>query len=199
MDVYNAFLHGKITEDVCMLLPESYNLQENSICKLKKSLYGLKGSPRIWNNKFHEVMTEQGFVRSQNDYCLYVRVTKLGKILILLYVDDMLLAGTDKLGVLKIKQVLSRHFKMKVFGNVKHFLGIVVDQNITKGEIILNQSKCLENILARYNMANCKAVSVPMDVKFKHEILKRDVSESVELEYRCRQLIGSLMYVMLCM
>jgi len=109
-----------------------------------------------------------------------------------------LLTGTNKQGVSEIKNVLNYYFKMKEFRNVKHFLGINIKQNIEKGEIILNQSKSLEDIITKYNMDNCKAISTPMEVNFKHENLKREKSESEELEHRCRKLIGTLMYVMLC-
>lgn len=74
---------------------------------------------------------------------------------------------------------------------------MVVEQDIEKGEIVLNQTKYLEKIIAKYNMTNCNALSTPMEVNIKHEVLKREKSESAELEHRCRQLIGTLMYVML--
>ncbi|KMQ86201.1 integrase core domain protein, partial [Lasius niger] len=137
MDVCNAFLYGKIDSDVYMSLLQGFNLKTNEICKLKKTLYGLKGSPKGWNNRFHAVMIEQGFIRSEYDYCLYVRTTKLGKIFILLYVDDLLLAGTDKQEVLEVKSVLNRCFKMKDFGNVKHFLGIVIEQKLEEEDCIV--------------------------------------------------------------
>jgi len=183
--------------DVYMSLPQGFNLKTNEVVKLKKTLYGLKGSPKGWNNRFHEVMIEQGFIRSEHDYCLYVRTTVLSKTYIILYVNDLLLAGINKQEVLEVKIVLSRCFKMKVFGNVKYFLRIVIKQNLEKSEISLNQSKVVENII-KYNMENCKAVSTPMEANFKRESLKREKSESGELEHRCRQLIGTLMYVMLC-
>lgn len=75
---------------------------------------------------------------------------------------------------------------MKNFGRVKYFLGMIIEQNIAKGKITLNQIKYLENILTKYNMNTCKFVSTPMEVNFKHEHLKRETSESMELEYRCR-------------
>lgn len=159
MDVCNAFLYSKINSDVYMLLPEGLNLKSNEVCKLNKTLYGLKESLKGWNKKFHDVMIKQGFVKSENDYCLYIKITKVSKMFILLYVDDLLLAGTNEQEVQKIKEVLNHHFKMKDLGNVKHYLGITIKQNVKKGEIVLNQSKYLENIIAKYNMSMCREIS----------------------------------------
>lgn len=96
MDVCNAFLYGKIDSNVYITLPQGFDLRVNEVCKLNKTLYGLRESPKGWNNRFHEVMIKLGFIRSEYDYCLYVKVTKLNKSFILLYVDDLLIAGTDK-------------------------------------------------------------------------------------------------------
>ncbi|KAG7294957.1 hypothetical protein JYU34_022646 [Plutella xylostella] len=83
-------------------------------------------------------------------------------------------------------------FKMKDLGLAKSFLGIDIVQE--KDKIIISQSKYLTKVLERFNMSNCKPMSTPIDQNFKFEVLKRDVSESSEIEKKCRQLIGSLMY-----
>lgn len=83
-------------------------------------------------------------------------------------------------------------------GLVKYFLDMVITQDITAGEIKINQTNYLKSISLKYNMQNCKPVSSPMNCNFKHDVLLRSASESCELENKCRALIGSLMYSMLC-
>lgn len=72
MDVCNAFLYEKIDSNVYTTLPKGFISQKNVVCKLNKTLYGLKESPKGWNNRFYEVMIEQGFIKSEYDICLHV-------------------------------------------------------------------------------------------------------------------------------
>lgn len=96
MDVKGAFLYGDIDENVYMELPEGVYDNKDKVCKLQKSIYGLKKSPRYWNNKFNSVMELFGFTRSKNDYCLYIKTNKQERLYVLLYVDDLLIAGSNE-------------------------------------------------------------------------------------------------------
>lgn len=198
LDVCSAFLNGDIKHEIYISLPEAFPEKEGTICKLNKSLYGLKGSPRTWNDKFHDFMLSLSFVRSENEYCIYIKTTKTYKIYILIYVDDLLLAGTDEKEVNNIKDILHKTFKMKDLGLIKNFLGMIITQDITTSKITINQSNMVKSLLVKFGMQNCKPLSTPMDVNFKSDILKRERSESPEIEAKCRALIGSLMYIMLC-
>lgn len=198
MDVKSAFLYGDIEEEVFMYLPEGLQIiEENKICKLNKSIYGLKKSPRYWNEKFNSVMECQNFERSKNDLCLYTKITEHFKTYVLLYVDDLLIIGSDEGEVNKLKSVLSLNFKMKDLGRASNYLGINIEQDISAGTITINQSANLKGVLHKYGMKDCKSVSTPMDTNFNHEHLKRQSPESQEIETMCRRIIGSLMYAML--
>lgn len=91
MDVKGAFLYGEINENVYLKPPEGVTLPEGKVLKLKKSLYGLKKSPKYWYEKFNSTIIEYGFKRSENDYCLY----SFGNIYLSLYVDDLLIVGRN--------------------------------------------------------------------------------------------------------
>lgn len=93
MDVKTAFLHGDLKEELYMAIPDGVTAPPNTVCRLLKSLYGLKQSPRCWNEKFNDRLLSLGFRRSLHDYCLYVRVVPGDEIYIILYVDDLLIAG----------------------------------------------------------------------------------------------------------
>lgn len=107
LDVCSAFLYGDIKEDVYICLPKGFDGKEGSICKLRKSLYGLKNSPKNWNDKFYELMIKLSFVRSEYEYCLYIKVTDTYKIYVLIYVDDLLLAGTNEKEIENMIQILN--------------------------------------------------------------------------------------------
>ena len=97
LDVQTAFLHGDLEEDLYMRQPEGFIKQDkkNLVCRLKKSLYGLKQAPRQWYKKFDSFMSSHGFTRSQADHCCYFKKFDNKFIILLLYVDDMLVAGSD--------------------------------------------------------------------------------------------------------
>ena len=98
LDVKTAFLHGDLEEEIYMQQPQGYEVKgkENLVCRLKKSLYGLKQAPRQWYLKFDKFMTEQGYDRCHSDHCVYFkRLDNRRYIILLLYVDDMHVAGSN--------------------------------------------------------------------------------------------------------
>lgn len=125
VDVCSAFLNGDIKENVFISLPKGFKEKEGTICKLRKSLYGLKSSPKNWNDKFHNLMQNLSFSRSEYEYCLYIKVNEKGRIYILLYVDDLLLAGTNDQEVEKIKYIFKQKLQNERLRSNKTFFGYV--------------------------------------------------------------------------
>ena len=120
MDVKTAFLHGDLHEEIYMQQLEGFvsKGKEQLVCKLNKSLYGLKQAPRDWYHKFHSFMLSQGYKRNDIDLCLYTKTAKDGNLLILiLYVDDMLLAGSSMDEMATLHSKLNDAFDMKDLGN----------------------------------------------------------------------------------
>lgn len=200
LDVCSAFLNGDIDDDVYIVLPKGFDKNEGKFAKLKKSLYGLKSSPKNWYKRFHDLMMSLNFKRSQNEYCIYIKCTDTFSIIILLYVDDLLIAGSSELEVNNIKRVLNQNFKMKDLGSIKHFLGMFISQDLEENTIIINQTVYIKNILKTFDMQNSKPINTPMEGNFRHDDLKRDnnISENQDIENKCRKAIGALMYAMLC-
>ena len=97
MDVKTAFLNGKLTEDVYMTQPEDFVDPENSgkICKLQRSIYGLKQASRSWNLRFDEAVKEFGFIKNEDEPCVYKKASVSNLVFLVLYVDDILLIGND--------------------------------------------------------------------------------------------------------
>lgn len=199
MDVTGAFLYGNIDETVYLELPEGAYCGNRKIVKLNKSLYGLKKSPKYWNDKFNSVMLKQGFVRSQNDSCLYIKCKGDARTYLLLYVDDVLLFGNNKTQICDLKSILNSEFKMKNLGLVTNFLGINVKQDLNRGITELNQKEYLETVLQKFEMQNCKDMCTPMDLNFNTKILEEinDTGVDKNIENKCRQIIGCLSYAVL--
>lgn len=195
MDVKTAFLNGILQEEIYMKVPEGINADNNNkVCKLHKSIYGLKQSSRCWYEHFDKTIKGLNFKSSLIDPCLYILdkgdITK--NIYVILYVDDILISTGDKSAMSSFKIHLMNKFKMKDLQDVKHFLGIRVQR--TENTITLDQSYYLKTVLKKFNMSECRPVSTPLENKLNYHELNSDET----IDAPCRNLIGCLMYAMLC-
>ena len=100
MDVKTAYLHAPIDYEIYIEQPEGYDVKsqtdEKMVCKLEKSLYGLKQSSRNWNKMLHDYLCENIFVQNPADQCVYKRETEHEKVIILIWVDDLVIAASDE-------------------------------------------------------------------------------------------------------
>ena len=170
LDVKTAFLHGDLEEEIYMEQPEGFIDKGNDqlVCKLKKSLYGLKQASRQWYRKFDSFMTDHGYSRTTSDHCVFVKKYPDGNfIILLLYVDDMLIVGQDTSKISKLKLELSKSFSMKDMGPAKQILGIRIVRDRSLGQIWLSQENYIKKVLERFNMDKAKPVNFPLEGHFK--------------------------------
>lgn len=197
MDVHNAFLQGNLDEEIYMTIPEGLgNYDKNMVCRLKKSLYGLKQSSRQWNLKLTQSLVSGGFKQSYHDYSLFTKEINNEIVVVLVYVDDILVTGNSKEGINDVKKLLNEQFKIKDLGQMKYFLGIEIARS-GKG-IVLSQRKYVLDLLNDTGMSGCKPLSLPMlpslrlqayeEGKHKEEDLLKDAQ-------RYRNLVGRLIYL----
>ncbi|KAK8584244.1 hypothetical protein V6N12_068490 [Hibiscus sabdariffa] len=97
MDIKTAFLNGKLEDDVYTTQPEGFVTPENAekVCKLQRSIYGLKQASRSWNLRFNDANKEFGFIRNEDEPCVYKKVSGSIISFLILYVDDKLIIGND--------------------------------------------------------------------------------------------------------
>jgi hypothetical protein len=164
MDVKTAFLNGNLQENVYMAQPEGFVVEgkEHMGCKLKKSIYGLKQASRQWYIKFDEVIRSFDFTENKGDNYIYVKFKGKDFTILVLYVDDILLARSDKNMLYETKSFLSSNFDMKDLGDASYVLGIEIHRDRTKGILGLSQKSYIDRVLKRYNMYNCSAMPAPV-------------------------------------
>ena len=141
MDVSTAFLNGELQEEIYMTQPEGYIVKrkEHLVCKLNKSMYGLKQASRYWFNTIDEFLKNSGNVQYNSDPCLYIKREGDNLMLIALYVDDLLLASNNKKMLRKEKEALKRRFEMKDLREVHYCLGIQIERKRNKNLMLLRQ------------------------------------------------------------
>ncbi|KAL9250580.1 Retrovirus-related Pol polyprotein from transposon TNT 1-94-like protein [Drosera capensis] len=164
LDVKTTFLHGDLDEDIYMVQTEGYQIagKKNLVCKLTKNLYGLKQAPRQWYLKFDNFMSSSGYKKSDLDPCCYWRHFGSSYIILLLYVDDMLVACSDMDEINRLKKQLSEEFEMKDLGASKQILGMSISRNRSEGSLILSQEKYIGKVLERFSMQDAKATCTPL-------------------------------------
>ena len=193
LDIKNAFLHGDLAEEVYMEQPPGFVAQRESglVCRLRRSLYGLKQSPRTWFSRFSSVVQEFGMLRSTADHSVFYHHNSSGQcIYLVVYVDDIVITGSDQDGIQKLKQHLFTHFQTKDLGKLKYFLGIEIAQS--SSGVVLSQRKYALDILEETGMLDCKPVDTPMDPNVK---LVPGQGESFRDPGRYRRLVGKLNYL----
>jgi hypothetical protein len=195
MDVKCAFLNGDLEEEIYMVVPEGVGTStKGQYCRLRRALYGLKQSSRCWYAKIDRSLTqEMNFCRLESDHAIYVRKTDT-LVIVAIYVDDSIIAG-DPVSVRKVKETLSRTFEMTDGGELSYFLGMQVRRDRRKREITISQSHLIEQILRRFGMNDAKPLATPMDVSVKLQPTPDNTTLADATIFR--QIIGSLMYVMI--
>nr|GEW74005.1 zinc finger, CCHC-type [Tanacetum cinerariifolium] len=146
--VATAFLNGDLDAKVYMKQPEGFVLpgHENKVCKLKKSLYGLKQAPKQWHDKFDKTIFLNGFTHNSSDRCIYSKFTKDCGVILCLYVDDILIVGTNMKGINETKKFLSSCFQMKD----------------------MNEWKYAQEMLEKFSMNQCNAMHNPIFPGLNH-------------------------------
>ncbi|KAJ9543443.1 hypothetical protein OSB04_023150 [Centaurea solstitialis] len=203
MDVKTAFLNGKLTEDVYMEQPEGFidPKNPNKVCKLLKSIYGLKQASRSWNLHFDERIKEFGFAKSEFEPCVYTKFSGSIVTFLVLYVDDILLIGNNVPTLQSVKTWLNKCFQMKDLGEAAYILGIKIYRNRSRRLIGLSQSTYIDKILKRFRMDESKKGFIPMQhgivlSKAQCPVSSEDQDKMKLIPYASA--IGSIMYAMLC-
>ncbi|XP_068329675.1 uncharacterized mitochondrial protein AtMg00810-like [Pyrus communis] len=184
MDVKNAFLHSELEEEVYMKLPPGYpqSHDPDMVCRLHKF-------PRAWYAKLSSVLEAFDFQRSSADSSLFIRVGSVGKLIVLIYIDDLIVTGYNIEEVHSLKLALRSKFAIKDLGTLKYFLGIELATS-SKG-LFLNQRKFILDLLKESNLLDCKPAHTPLDSK----LCLHDHSKLLCNVTKYQRLVSKLIYL----
>lgn len=163
MDVRTAFLNGILEEEVYTDQPEGFVDRENKswVCRLLKTIYGLKQSARGWNRRIHKYLIRCGFEQSKIDSNMYI-YTKGDKIAYLaLYVDDTLIIASSSQMLQTVKKLLSSEFCMTDLGQLSFFLGMQAEVDKEMGIISIHQKHYVRKLLEKFGMHDSKPAATP--------------------------------------
>ncbi|OMO69325.1 Integrase, catalytic core [Corchorus capsularis] len=192
LDVKSAFLNGFLEEEIYVEQPEGFVVKgsEDKVYLLKNALYGLKQAPRAWYTRIDTHLLQLGFQKSKNEATLYIKQSTSDLLIVSLYVDDLLVIGSNSELVQQFKSEMFEVFDMTDLGEMSYFLGMEISQS--EQGIFINQNKYAGEVLKKFKMFNCKPVPTPLVVNEK--LSKDDGCEKVD-ETLYRSLIGCLLYL----
>jgi hypothetical protein len=197
-DVETAFLYSDLDEIIYLRLPEGRKQFDQDgtelVLRLLKCIYGLKQGSRAWNRLLDKVLRQIGFRSSKADPCLYVFFDEGGTAIVLVYVDDLVLAGDHISKRHETIAFLRKHFKLKDLGILNWCLGIKI--TVTDNSISLSQEQYISSMLDKFQMTNCKIKTTPGEPNSR--LSKKDCPDDADadIEYPYRQVVGSLLYAL---
>ncbi len=199
LDVKTAFLYGNLEEEIYMDQPEGFVVpgRESEVCKLMKSIYGLKQSPRAWNSRFNDFLLKFGLKRSTADPCIYFRHQGEEMTILAIFVDDGLICSNRKENLQKIIEYLKEQFQIRTM-DADRFLGLDISRNRKNRELTVAQPQFVSSLLKKFRMENCNPKSVPSD---PHTHISAEMSPKTEQEIEdmkkipYREAVGSLLYL----
>jgi hypothetical protein len=154
MDVKTAFLNGNIKEELYMVQPEGFvdPKDANKVCKLQRSIYGLKQASQSWNLHFEEVIKGFGFVQNTKESCIYKKMSGRSVSFLVLYVDGILLIGNDVQMLNSVKEYSNSNFSMKDMGEAAYILGIKIYRDRSRRLLAFSQSTYLSSFLIQFRI-----------------------------------------------
>lgn len=192
LDVKSAFLNGELQEDVYVMQPEGFLVpgKEHLVYKLEKALYGLRQAPRAWYAKLNQCLNDLGFTKCPYEHAVYTKREKTGMLIVGVYVDDLLVTGTNKSLIKQFKEEMSKVFDMSDLGKLSHYLGLEVNQ--TSDFIELKQAAYAKKVLEKSGMAECKSTKYPMEPTLQ---LHKDENGTPVNPTEYKSVVGGLRYL----
>lgn len=207
-DVDTAFLYGELEGTIFMELPDGYDVvlsdqygvasDGNVVCKLNRSVYGMKQASRVWPATIDSYLKELGFVPTDADPCIYTRGNGAAQSILCLCVDDLLIASCLQSVIDDVKSDIKRRFKLKDLVKAEFILGIQIEYQKECKTLRISQKSYFDEVIRRFGQETAKPSLVSLDVSspFSASDMVSTAEDRVTMEGKpYRALVGSLMYL----
>jgi Reverse transcriptase (RNA-dependent DNA polymerase) len=195
LDIKTAFLNGDLEEEIYMRQPPLYGQGgPRTVCKLLRSLYGLRQAPRAWHTRLKSALEELGFVASEADAALFILKLDTGTVYLLVYVDDLLCAAKTIGEVKRIFKLIGATFEARDLGEATYFLHMEIKRDRSARTLFLSQERYALDLITKFNMDSAHPRALPMSTGTK---LTRHGENKCDTPYY-GMLIGSLLYLAVC-
>lgn len=192
-DAKTAFLNGELQEEIFMKLPPGFETKfgNGKVCRLKKSIYGLKQAARAWHKTLHKVLIHMGFKQCSSDLCLYVLKNDGKSCYLLTYVDDLIIACENEGIIIQIGDKLMKNFEIVSLGDVRHYLGLNIERN-KNGNFYVNQTRYIDEIVESVGLRDAKISKIPIDPGYyKNDSNKNEACDREQYQ----RIIGQMLYI----
>lgn len=196
-DVPSAFLNSKIDTDIFMHQPDGFVQDASKICKLNKGLYGLKQASRLWYEDINDYLTNVlKFTRFEHDNCIYAKNAGEPISIVILYVDDIIVASSDTTALEETMDQLHSKFLIKRMGSIAEYIGIQFDYDQDNATLTMNQSRAIMKILNKFEMNDCRPAAMPYnpDMNLPYENQNPDPHTLKKF----RSMVGALLWIARC-
>lgn len=192
-DVKTAFLTGELEEEIYMRQPIGFDDKSGRVCRLKRSLYGLKQASRVWNKKFTDFLQSFGLKISKADPCVFIGKDGDKNIYLAIYIDDGIIASHDEHFIENLLYWMNKEFQTTTC-ELQYFLGLEI-QRRNDGSVFVHQEAYVKRLLNKFGMSNCHPVSTPADQHSQISPLSHpnECKKAGNVPYR--EAVGSLMYL----
>lgn len=197
LDIEMAYIHGELEETVYMRQPDGFISpgEEDLVCRLNKSIYGLKQSGRQWYKKLNSRLEGHGMTPLNGDKCFYIKRSNSDILYVLVYVDDLVVATNNINSYRELVQCLNQEFRTKELGLLHYCLGIEFIQDQTTKSTFMSQKQYAQDLLFKFGMSESKTKATPLEPKLDLSKDNNDLDNIEVNRHEYQSLIGSLMYL----
>lgn len=197
LDIKTAFLNGDLEEEVYVEQPPGFKQGgPGVVCHLKKALYGLRQAPRAWHLTLKAELAKLGFIPSEADPALFTSKRDGGRLYLLVYVDDILVAGARLDDVTGVKTEICATFEARDMGEARFFLGLEISRDRGARLLKLSQRRATADLVSKFGLEECKTRGTPLATSTRLTKTEGDPLDTSVYPY-C-ELVGGLLYLSVC-
>lgn len=200
MDIVTAYIQSNLSNEIYMEQLKAFEVQEQEekVCLVKRPLYGLKQADRCCYEKLDTYLKNINIINNDVNSCVYISNNKNDRIIVIIYVNNLLIASQSLRELQKLKEASSKNFQINDLRPVHDILGINIERDEPTGKMRLTQQKYITDLLQKFGIKNCKPIlsSLESNQKLIRNMDSNIEKERINMKHKpYRKIVGSLIYL----